>query len=286
MGPIKEILAEAQFQEELTTSSQAKLVVVDFTASWCGPCQTIAPFYEQLSRKYPNAVFLKVDVDKCQETAVSQRVSVMPTFHFYRNKVKVDSIQGADPQKLEEKILKYYDEGTGENEVGVAGHMDLISFIQKNQCEALNEADEHPLAHCLTSQGGYLESECDEQLILSLTFNQAVKIHSIKVKAPADKGPQKLKIFINQPNTLDFDAASNNQSVQDIELQPSDLEGTPVALRFVKFQNVQNIQIFVQSNQGGTETTQIDHLQLIGSPIITTNMGDFKRVTGKKGEAH
>uniref|UniRef100_A0A0A9XI43 Thioredoxin n=1 Tax=Lygus hesperus TaxID=30085 RepID=A0A0A9XI43_LYGHE len=129
MGPIKEILAEAQFQEELSTSSQAKLVVVDFTASWCGPCQTIAPFYEQLSRKYPNAVFLKVDVDKCQETAVSQRVSVMPTFHFYRNRVKVDSIQGADPQKLEEKILKYYDEGTGENDVGVAGHMVALVYL-------------------------------------------------------------------------------------------------------------------------------------------------------------
>lgn len=54
----------------------------------CGPCQRIAPHFEQLPDKYPRAVFLKVDVDKCQDTAAAQGVSAMPTFFFYRNKVK------------------------------------------------------------------------------------------------------------------------------------------------------------------------------------------------------
>ncbi|KAK9503601.1 hypothetical protein O3M35_010129 [Rhynocoris fuscipes] len=287
MTSIREILNESQFQEELNGST-TKLVVVDFTATWCGPCQRIAPFFEQMAQKYPKASFLKVDVDKCQETAVNQHVSVMPTFYFFRNKVKVDSIQGVDPNKLEEKIKKYYDAGEEcEEEVGVSGHMDLLSFIMKNQCEALNESDDHPLSHCLTSSGGFLESDCDEQLIISLAFNQAVKVHSIKFKGPADKGPKKVKLFINQPNTLDFDAAASNVAVQELDVSKEDLtEGNPINLRFVKFQNVQNIQIFVQENQDGTETTQIDHLQLIGSPIVTTNMSDFKRVSGKKGEAH
>lgn len=57
-------------------------------------------------------------------------------------------------------------------------------------------------------------------------------------------------------------------------------------LRYVKFQNVQNIQFFIKDNQSGDEITQIDHLAIIGSPINTTNMGDFKRVAGKKGESH
>lgn len=70
-------------------------------------------------------------------------------------------------------------------------------------------------------------------------------------------------------------------------LSPKDLEeGNPVQLRYVKFQNVQNLQIFVKDNQSGTETTQIDYLSIIGAPISTTNMGDFKRVAGKKGESH
>ena len=58
------------------------------------------------------------------------------------------------------------------------------------QSECLNEDDEHPYGHCLAGGGGFLQSDCDEQLILALAFNQAVKIHSIKLKGPKDKGPK------------------------------------------------------------------------------------------------
>jgi hypothetical protein len=44
--------------------------------------------------------------------------------------------------------------------------------------------------------------------------------------------------------------------------------------------------IFIKDNQTGTETTRIDHLAIYGSPLSTTNMSDFKRIAGKKGEAH
>lgn len=285
MGVAKDIKDEAHFHEELSASS-TKLVVVDFTAVWCGPCQRMAPIYEQLAQKYNKASFLKVDVDKCQEVAANLRVSVMPTFYFYRNKVKVDSLQGADQAKLEEKIKKYYDSEGSEEDVGVSGHMDLNTFVHKSDCEALNESDEHTLQHCLTAADGYLESDCDEQLIISLAFNQSVKIHSIRMKGPAENGPKNVRLFINQTSTLDFDSAAANTAVQELELNENDLEGELINLRYVKFQNVQNIQLFIKDNQTGAETTRIDHLQLIGSPILTTNMGDFKRVVGKKGEAH
>ena len=54
-------------------------------------------------------------------------------------------------------------------------------------------------------------------------------------------------------------------------------------LGFVKFQNIQNMQFFFKDNQGGEETTQVDYFSVIGNPISTTNMNDFKRVAGKKG---
>jgi thiol-disulfide isomerase/thioredoxin len=57
------------------------------TFNRCGPCQRIAPFFDELARRYPRAVFLKVDVDNCPETAASNGVSAMPTFIFFRNKV-------------------------------------------------------------------------------------------------------------------------------------------------------------------------------------------------------
>ncbi|CAG9766186.1 unnamed protein product [Ceutorhynchus assimilis] len=285
MGSVKTMTDEANFQAELTNAG-TKLVVVDFTATWCGPCQRMAPVFQQYATKYPRAIFLKVDVDQCQETAAAQGVSAMPTFIFYRNKTKVDRLQGADPTSLESKIQQYYGSEEGEEIEGIAGHMDLSPFIAKAECECLNESDEHPLAHALTSNGGYLQSDCDEQLIISIAFNQAVKIHSLKLKAPADKGPKTVRIFINQPRTLDFDMADSYLSVQDLVVSPEDLEGNPINLRYVKFQNVQNIQFFIKDNQSGDDITQIDHFVIIGSPINTTNMGDFKRVAGKKGESH
>ncbi|KAG8035717.1 hypothetical protein G9C98_001145 [Cotesia typhae] len=290
MGLVRALEHDRDFQTELA-SAGTKLMIVDFTATWCGPCQRIAPAFQQLSTKFPNAVFLKVDVDKCAETAASQNVSSMPTFIFYRNRTKIDRCEGANATVLEAKIVEHYGSGGagGDDDTeAVAGHMDLSSFIIKSQCECLNESDDHNLEHGLTAEGSdYLESDCDEQLIISITFRQAVKIHSLKIKAPTDKGPKNLKLFINQPRTIDFDMADSNTSIQDLTLTAKDLEeGSPVPLRYVKFQNVMNLQIFIKDNQDGCETTQINHLAIYGSPIVTTNMGDFKRVAGKKGESH
>ncbi|CAL7933057.1 unnamed protein product [Xylocopa violacea] len=254
----------------------------------CGPCQRIAPVFEQLSVKYPNAVFLKVDVDKCADTAAMQGVSAMPTFIFYRNQTKLGLCQGADPVGLESKIQQFYGTGDSEDsESPVSGHMDLTTYICKTKCECLNESDEYNLQQCLSADEGYLESDCDEQLILSIAFLQAVKVHSLKIKAPKDKGPKNIRLYINQPRTIDFDMADSNTSVQDLTLSAEDIEeGNPVPLRYVKFQYVQNLQIFVKDNQSGSETTRIDHLAIFGSPVLITNMGDFKRVIGKKGESH
>ncbi|XP_073408547.1 thioredoxin-like isoform X1 [Dendrobates tinctorius] len=84
-----------------------KLIVVDFTAAWCGPCQKIAPFYESLASKYPAILLYKVDVDSAVDIATESGIRAMPTFHFYKDGEKVDELSGADPDKLESLIKKW-----------------------------------------------------------------------------------------------------------------------------------------------------------------------------------
>mmetsp|Transcript_1202 Transcript_1202/g.3971 ORF Transcript_1202/g.3971 Transcript_1202/m.3971 type:complete len:91 (-) Transcript_1202:155-427(-) len=78
-----------------------KPLLVDFTASWCGPCKMIGPYFEELAAKFQNVVFVKVDVDDLDDIAAECGISAMPTFQLYSNGVKVEELTGADKGKLE-----------------------------------------------------------------------------------------------------------------------------------------------------------------------------------------
>ena len=72
-----------------------KVVVVDFSASWCGPCMALAPVIDQLSREYQGkAVVGKMDVDKSQATSQHFGIKNIPALLFFKNGVKVDSMKG------------------------------------------------------------------------------------------------------------------------------------------------------------------------------------------------
>ncbi|TEA36695.1 hypothetical protein DBR06_SOUSAS310103, partial [Sousa chinensis] len=85
------------FQEALNSAGE-KLVVVDFSATWCGPCKMIKPFFHSLSEKYSNVVFLEVDVDDCQDVASECEVKCMPTFQFFKKGQKAHSVVISDIQ--------------------------------------------------------------------------------------------------------------------------------------------------------------------------------------------
>ncbi|KAJ8262624.1 hypothetical protein GJAV_G00168480 [Gymnothorax javanicus] len=105
---VREIKDLEEFHSALKEAGD-KLVVVDFTASWCPPCRRISPVFSSLSEEaeFMDIVFMKVDVDLAQELAVSCEIQCMPTFQFYKNGQKVDEFSGADEAELRERLKKH-----------------------------------------------------------------------------------------------------------------------------------------------------------------------------------
>lgn len=85
-------------------------VVIDFTATWCGPCKRIAPFYQKLEEQYKNVVFFKIDVDKYEDVAKEYKVDSMPTFITLLNGKIFKTLMGANEQKLEQLIKELSNE--------------------------------------------------------------------------------------------------------------------------------------------------------------------------------
>ncbi|XP_023799782.1 thioredoxin-like protein 1 isoform X1 [Cyanistes caeruleus] len=79
---------------------------------------------------------------------------------------------------------------------------------------------------------------------------------------------------------MDFEEAERSEPTQALQLGPEDIrEDGIIQLRYVKFQNVNSVTLFVQSNHGDEETTIISYFTFIGTPVQATNMNDFKRVS-------
>ncbi|MCO5588862.1 hypothetical protein L7F22_042822 [Adiantum nelumboides] len=111
-GNVHIIKAKNDWDAKLAEGKAAnKVVVVDFTASWCGPCKFIAPVFVELSEKYPNLVFLKVDVDEVNDVSTAYEIRAMPTFLFIENDNVVEKIVGANKTELENKVRHYAEKG-------------------------------------------------------------------------------------------------------------------------------------------------------------------------------
>lgn len=98
-------VADANDLKAKLTDAGKKLVVIDFYATWCGPCKMIAPKIEELSLELTDVVFLKVDVDECEDIAMEYDISSMPTFVFVKENKKVEQFSGANYDKLKASIL-------------------------------------------------------------------------------------------------------------------------------------------------------------------------------------
>ncbi len=81
------------------------IVLVDFWASWCGPCRMFAPIYEKAAEANPDIVFGKVDTEAEAELAEAFRIMSIPTLMIFRDKVLLFSQPGALPQAALDDLI-------------------------------------------------------------------------------------------------------------------------------------------------------------------------------------
>jgi thioredoxin 1 len=95
-------LTEQNFQEVLGGSD---MILIDFWASWCGPCRFFAPVYERVSDKHPDIVFGKVDTEAERALAGAFQITSIPTLMIIRENVVLYARPGALPEPALEELI-------------------------------------------------------------------------------------------------------------------------------------------------------------------------------------
>lgn len=95
-------VTDANFEQTVTGND---IVIVDFWAPWCGPCQQFGPVFEKISEKHADVTFAKVNTDEEQQVAMAAQITSIPTIMAFREGVAVFRQSGALPGPALEDVI-------------------------------------------------------------------------------------------------------------------------------------------------------------------------------------
>jgi thioredoxin 1 len=102
---VYQIENSSMFYEIVNKSKENNILIfIKFGAKWCGPCKKISPFYENLSLKYKQSIFLSIDVDKVSDVSNNYMVSSLPMFSVIQNGNYTELMKGSDQNKLGQMV--------------------------------------------------------------------------------------------------------------------------------------------------------------------------------------
>ncbi|KAI1365695.1 thioredoxin [Xylaria arbuscula] len=170
------------------------------------------------------------------------------------------------------------------------------TLFNKSKPSALSKGPE------TSGEKDWVESDTDEQLLLFTPFNSAVKLHTIQLTSlpPAESTeddddddeetpmrPSTIKLFTNRAHNLGFDEAEDIEATQTIEIGEEDWNSNGTAnlpLRFVRFQNISSLVIFVVDGDGDGDKVRLDRVRFIGESGEKREMGKLEKIGDEAGE--
>ena len=141
----------------------------------------------------------------------------------------------------------------------------------------------------------WVETDTDEQLMLYIPFQSTLKVHTLHITSlPPKDGdevpmrPKTIQVYTNRAHVLGFEEAEDLPATQAVTLRPQDWDektGTAkIELRFVKFQNVSSLVVFVVDGEGDGETVRVDRLRIIGESGEKMKLGKLEKIGDEPGE--
>ncbi|KAI1420693.1 thioredoxin [Xylaria sp. FL1777] len=268
--------------------------------------------------------FVKVNTEAQRYLATEFAVQSLPTFILFRDGTVVEKVKGADPQGLRSLIEKLTSdvESGGEASSGSGGglawrgadlprgYTDISDAVDVRGLELLNADTDFSVRTLFnkskpssldkgpntSDEKDWVESDTDEQLLLFTPFNSATKLHTLQLTSlpPTDDDddetpmrPRTIKLFTNRPHNLGFDEADDIDPTQTIEIGEADWNSNGTAslpLRFVRFQNITSLVIFVVDGDGDSEKVRLDRVRLIGESGEKREMGKLEKIGDEPGE--